>query len=241
LRQAGSEPAAAAILDEALKRQPNSATVHFRKANAAMDAKRNDEALAEFARAVALDPDYWRAHLAIATIRFAAGDMAAAAAAARAALAREPGALDAMRILAQALHALHQDDEVTQAFETRLLQAPDDLAVRAELILILQSLGRRDAVEQQLKEVAQRHAADPHGWRVILDARLADGAAAQLARAAQEALVACSDDPDVLVRCVRAEMRLERRVDVARALLERTLKRDPQHEKTLELRAKLPR
>lgn len=239
LRQAGAEAAAAALMDEALARRPDSASLHYLKAATAMDAKRNDEALAEFARAVALDPDYWRADVAIATIRFAAGDAAGAAAAARAALQKEPGALEAMRILAQALHKLHRDDEVTKPFEARLKQVPDDLLVRCELVLILQSLERRDDLERELGELERRHPADPRAWRVLLDARLDGGPAAQLERAQKQALSACGDDPDVLVRCARAELRLRPKSDVARELLERALKRDPQHEEALALMAKL--
>jgi tetratricopeptide (TPR) repeat protein len=241
LSQAGAETAAAALLDEALARRPDSASLHYRKAAAAMDAKRNDEALAEFARAVALDPEYWRANVAIATIKLAAGDAAGAADSARAALAKEPGALEAMRILAQALHALHQDGEVTKPFEARLKAAPDDLPVRVELVLILQSLERSDELERQLDELERRHPADPRAWRAILDARLDGGPAAQLERAQKQALSACGDDPDVLVRCARAELRLRPKSSVARELLERALKRDPQHEEALALAAKLGR
>jgi enediyne biosynthesis protein E4 len=241
LSQAGAETAAAALLDEALARRPDSASLRYRKAAAAMDSRRNDEALAEFARAVALDPEYWRANVAIATIKFGAGDAAGAAAAARAALAKEPGALEAMRLLAQALHLLHQDGEVTKPFEARLKAAPDDLPVRAELVLILESLERKDELEQQLGELARRHPADPRAWRAILDARLDGTNAAQLGSAAMQAAAACGDDPDVLVRCARAAIKLHQPVEAARGFVERALRRDPQHAEALALEAKLAR
>jgi hypothetical protein len=159
--------------------------------------------------------------------------------AARAALVREPGAVDALRLLAQALHAQKRDDEAPRAYEQRLAQAPDDLAVRAELVLLLQELGRGAAVEAQLREIVARHPRDVRAWRVVLDARLEAADAAPLAAAAEQALAACGDDPDVLVRCARAELRIGRRRDVARALVERALQKDPAHAEALALRAEL--
>jgi tetratricopeptide (TPR) repeat protein len=235
----GADVAAAAVLDEALARRPDAAALHAQKAAGALAQKRTAEALAEFKRAVELDPTDGRSSVTIAWIELSGGDAAGAEKAARAALVREPGAVDALRLLAQALHAQKRDDEAPRAYEQRLAQAPDDLAVRAELVLLLQELGRGAAVEAQLREIVARHPRDVRAWRVVLDARLEAADAAPLAAAAEQALAACGDDPDVLVRCARAELRIGRRRDVARALVERALQKDPAHAEALALRAEL--
>jgi tetratricopeptide (TPR) repeat protein len=241
LKKAGSDLAAAEVLGEALSRRPDAAPLHAQYANELMQQKREADALAEFRKAAQLDPAYWRAQLAIARILLQQKDFTGSEAAARAALAREPGARDAMNVLAQALHAQHRDDETPKAYLNRLEQVPDDLAVRAELIDLYQSLGRTADVEAQLREIELRHGTDAKAWRVVLSTRLDGGTATQLADAARAALASCGDDPDVLVLAARAEMRLAKRPAVVLDLVGRALRRDPQNAEALEIRAKLKR
>jgi len=239
LANENADVAAAAVLDEALVRRPDAAALHAQRAGQALEKKRTADALAGFKRAAALDPAAWRYQVSIARIALTTGDAPGAEAAARAALACEPGAVDALHLLAQALHAQKRDDEAPRAYERRLAQSPDDLPVRADLILLLQSLGRSAAVEAQLQELLTRHPKDPRAWRVVLDIHLEYADPRKLAAAVKRALDACPDDPDVLVRAARAELRDGKRRDVALALVERALKKDPTHAEARALKEKL--
>ena len=234
-----ADVAAAAVLDEALARRPDSPALLAQKAGNLLAQKRTAEALAGFRRAAALDPTAWRYQVSIARIALSAGDAPGAEAAARTALAREPGAVEALHLLAQALHAQHRDDEAPRAYEQRLAQSPDDLPVRADLIRLLQTLGRPAAIEAQLQELLTRHPKDPRAWRIVLDIRLEFSDARDLAAAAKRALDACPDDADVLVRGARAELRLGKSRDVALALVERALRKDPTHAEARALKDKL--
>jgi tetratricopeptide (TPR) repeat protein len=239
LANENADVAAAAVLDEALVRRPDAAALHAQRAGRALAQKRTADALAGFKRAAALDPANGRYQVSIARISITSGDAPGAEAAARAALASEPGSVEALHLLAQALHAQKRDDEAPRAYEQRLAKAPDDLPVRADLILLLQSLGRSAATEVQLQELLTRHPKDPRAWRIVLDVLLEFSDPRELAAAVKRALDACPDDPDVLVRAARAELRDGKRRDVALGLVERALRKDPAHAEARALRDKL--
>jgi tetratricopeptide (TPR) repeat protein len=148
-----------------------------------------------FERVVALDAERSEIHGYLAQIRFGAGQLDAAAAAARQALAVRPDDIQMRGLLALALARGEREEEAVPELRLYLETVPDDSGARVLLALLHVRLGqRREAVEELRHVVAE--APDTPGAASLLGAGLYDLGDLEEARAVLE--TALPADPESL-------------------------------------------
>jgi tetratricopeptide (TPR) repeat protein len=115
---------------------PNDAEAHRALGYTYARVERRDEALAEFAIALVLDPGSAETYVAMSQIYLRSGDHAAAADAARRAIARNPANKQARYALATALRRLDRPDEADAELATfDTLQREETAAVSRQMML----------------------------------------------------------------------------------------------------------
>ncbi|NVB41782.1 tetratricopeptide repeat protein [Pseudenhygromyxa sp. WMMC2535] len=127
---AKGEPARALeLMDAAIVERPDHARFHYVRGNALSHLDRDDEAMAAYERAIALDPDDALPHAALGNLvglRFTAtdADKKAAIGHLQAALERDPSLADAHLALGVVLLDLGRLEDAAQALETAARLAP---------------------------------------------------------------------------------------------------------------------
>lgn len=169
----------------------------YNQGGAAFAAGDRETALAKFVEAAALDPSLREAHHAIATLRLAQGDAAAAAEAAEEALSLGSDDLATLRVLYDAYDALGRHQELA-AIAPRLAAVDPDFGGAKLLEQAARSWNAGEA-EAAVALSRQALAVDPSlvkGWYFIGLHHLGEGDN-EAARAALETFLAASpDDPD---------------------------------------------
>lgn len=204
----GDFHAAQQRLDRLARAQPRSAMTWLELARASAGAGRRVDALACAERAVALQPALPGAWLALADLRFAAGDedganaaylqhvrhsardpvlMAAADALARgdlpeaetrlrARLARQPGDVAALRMLAELAVRLGRNDEAALLLEHALERAPGFDAARQNYAVVLNRGNRHAEALAEIDRLLERDPGNPplRNMRAVVLGKLGD-------------------------------------------------------------------
>ena len=141
--QQGKWEAAAALLSDAVRRNPASADAHSNLGNALNESRRHDEAIASYGKAIALRPDFAEAHnnLGIALNTVERHEQAIASC--RRALAINANLAEAHYNIGNALYALDRHEEAIASFRRALEIKPDDIEVHNNLGLALNDLNRQ--------------------------------------------------------------------------------------------------
>lgn len=199
LRALGRKDAAAAVGEElAAAEDAKAAALRvYNQGGEAFAAGDRETALAKFVEAAALDPALREAHHAIATLRLAQGDAAAAAEAAEKALAQGSDDLATLRVLYDAYDALGRHQELA-AIAPRLAAVDPDFGGPKLLEQAAQMWNAGEA-EAAVALSRQALAIDPSlvkGWYFIGLHHLGEGDNEAAREALETFLAAAPDDPD---------------------------------------------
>ncbi|HEX7642385.1 MAG TPA: tetratricopeptide repeat protein [Burkholderiaceae bacterium] len=151
----GDPNAAAALLDQILRRQPDHADALYLSGIVAGSRNRPDEAIALIRRAIASDPAVASFHLSLANFLSLQGDDTHALPHYLEANTLEPDNVKTLGDLAHTLQRLGKASEAMAHFHQVLRIAPADLDACYSLGTMLQNLGRNeDAIDYYLRALA---------------------------------------------------------------------------------------
>lgn len=140
--------------------------VHLARGRIALEARRFQDAAAEFRKAIAAKPESASAHFNLGTVLMQTNDHAGAAAEFETVLRLEPDYANAHYNLAIVLATQGKHDQAIGHLQSHLARSPDDVAARFFSAQELLKANRRD---EALSEFAQVSRADPENEAALLE------------------------------------------------------------------------
>jgi len=144
--------AAIPLLQKIAAAKPADALPHFELGFAYSGLKKNPEAIAEYRRAISLDPNLAPAHLNLG-LALLDSDAAAAEASFRRAAQLLPGQARPLYLLAEALERSGKRPEAIEQYRAALALAPKDDAILFELARALLAGGQTSAAESDFRQL----------------------------------------------------------------------------------------
>jgi predicted O-linked N-acetylglucosamine transferase (SPINDLY family) len=153
LAHQGKKPdIAVQLISSVIKKQPDVAVFHYNLAEALTSLGQNEEALAEYQRAVELDPDYFEAQNNLANALNEKGRHAEAEAAARQAVELAPEDATPLNNLANALRGQRRLEEAIDTYQRAIRLRPDFAEAMDNLASTLCAAGQTDRGIEQFRE-----------------------------------------------------------------------------------------
>jgi tetratricopeptide (TPR) repeat protein len=138
---------------------PEAARV-YRDAVKALQARKPDDALRGFERALELDPQLWEAHYNAGVLLRARGELKKALPHLTAARKQQPGAGEPLLALAELQHALGEREEAADLLSEYLQDHADANSVRVALTAVLREQKKYDKALSQAREALVREPAN---------------------------------------------------------------------------------
>ncbi len=237
LREIGELRIAELLLEECLRRNPGSATWHYRKGNLKLDSKEAAGAILSFQEAARLDPGYWRAYVAIASLHLQHERFKECEEAALNALKKEPGSTEALDLLSRSLYRQGRAAETGEHYSRAVASRPTDFGLRLKELEVLAALGDKNGRAEAALALA-RDFSDPPAYEAALRNLLATRPA-EAARLAPRALEAFPGVPALLVLSAIIDSSIHKQPEAALEKLDAALDRAPSNQEALRARARL--
>jgi predicted O-linked N-acetylglucosamine transferase (SPINDLY family) len=152
----GKDPEAAVqLISAAIRKRPDAPIFHYNLAEALHALKRNEEAIAEYRRAIELAPEYFEAHNNLANVLNEEHRYSEAEAACQAAIALKPDVAAPYNNLGNALRGLRRGEEALDAYRSAISKRPNFSEAINNLAMCLCWLNRLEEGVEQFRAAIQ--------------------------------------------------------------------------------------
>ena len=235
----GETDQALGYLRRALATDPQSWILHFETGLALAQARRNEEATAEFRAALELNPGIVEVQNNLAAASLAIGRINQAREALEAAYRAEPHSAEVATNLAVALERDRQLDRALALYGEALRNDPQHAEAHGNLGTLLLRLGRPDDAERHLREALRLRPIYPAAWKNLANLLASSCRETEAIATLREAVRLGAGDADVHFLLALGLYEAGEDLDEARRQVDQALELRPAFSEAVELRREL--